>query len=248
MFNKLNINKIGDWIIRLIFTILFFTFIWGIYSYSNYLGIFNIKTINISGNSIVSKEEILNQLYLLENESSISIDISNQQEQVNVLDYVYSSQIYREFPSTIHVSIKERQPMLTMKFSDTTLVMDRTGMLLPFVEQFENNLFLPKTFYKKSFYTIKDNHVEIKSLYNTLNNVISSYSDLYFNISKVSSINNGMQFITFDDTNIYIKSEDIEMQMIILKNLEKTLGEHALISDYSSVDLRIPGQVIVREK
>jgi len=92
---------------------------------------FYIKTINVSGNGIVSRDEILNVCEL--NSKDINLYAFNAfSAEDNLLKnpYIKSVDFKRVFPDTLDISIIERKPCGYIPYTDTFLFMDDKGRIL----------------------------------------------------------------------------------------------------------------------
>ncbi len=92
--------------------------------------IFDIKQINVEGNSKLTSEEIISY-------SQIQLDINmfkmQKQESIEKIQsnpYVESASIARELPSTIKISIKERVPQYIIEIANGNAYIDSKGYIL----------------------------------------------------------------------------------------------------------------------
>lgn len=82
---------------------------------------FKIDTINISGNSRYTEQQVLSVLTVKLDDNLFASDLSKAEENLKQgLPYIYDVEIKREFPSTINVDIKEANIIYSVKNNDKT--------------------------------------------------------------------------------------------------------------------------------
>lgn len=96
------------------------------------LPIFNISQIEITGNSIVSTNEIMQKLDISENQNIHTFFPSAASKNIMENPYIMSAKITKEYPDKIVVDIVERIPRAYVKVKnmDTYLLIDEMGMVL----------------------------------------------------------------------------------------------------------------------
>lgn len=92
---------------------------------------FYIKTINVMGNGIVSRDEILSASSLTDGDTNLYAFNSFSAEN-NLLKnpYIESVHFSRHFPDTLDIIIKERKPCGYIPYTNTFLFMDNEGRIL----------------------------------------------------------------------------------------------------------------------
>ena len=92
---------------------------------------FYIKTINVIGNGIVSREEILKAASLSEGNTNLYAFNSFLSED-NLLKnpYIKTVSFSRHFPDTLDITIAERKPCGYIPYTNTFLFMDNEGRIL----------------------------------------------------------------------------------------------------------------------
>ncbi len=93
---------------------------------------FYIKTINITGNGIVSRDEILKILELSESNKTNLYAFNSYagKEKLFKNPYIKSVEFTRTFPDTLEISIIERKPCGYIPYTNTFLFMDDEGRIL----------------------------------------------------------------------------------------------------------------------
>ncbi|MQY64291.1 MAG: FtsQ-type POTRA domain-containing protein, partial [Calditrichaeota bacterium] len=73
----------------------------GILSYIQVIGVFDLRRIEVRGNNILTRAEVVDAMALPLVGSIFDVDLSAVQEQVEVLNYVYGVRLGRKFPHTL---------------------------------------------------------------------------------------------------------------------------------------------------
>lgn len=85
---------------------------------------FHIDTINISGNKIYDKDEILAQCTIDKGENLFLSDTDTAKQMLEQnLPYIYNAEITRELPYTIEIKITEATPAYSIKNKDKTFIL-----------------------------------------------------------------------------------------------------------------------------
>jgi len=94
--------------------------------------LFEIRQIEIIGNSTICAEDILGRSQLAEGQNMLAFSAGNVRTQVNQLPFVQTVSVVREFPDRVVISISERTPIANIRVahSATYLLIDDSGMVL----------------------------------------------------------------------------------------------------------------------
>ena len=93
--------------------------------------IFTVDSIEVKGNTHYSAEEIISMGHAVPGKNLIyKADKAVIQKYLEQNPYIKSAEVQRKFPSTIVISVKERTPVMAIKYDDDYLVLDREGILL----------------------------------------------------------------------------------------------------------------------
>lgn len=82
---------------------------------------FNIQTIEIFNNAIVSKEDILRAIKLSSNASFLTLDLEEIKKDIIKLDNIKNVDIKRKLPGKLTIEIDERNPLFTVSGLNTML-------------------------------------------------------------------------------------------------------------------------------
>ncbi|MBC8214596.1 MAG: FtsQ-type POTRA domain-containing protein [Candidatus Marinimicrobia bacterium] len=249
---KYTYNKVTDWIFRMIIGISVVVLIYGAISYSNYIDIYKNKSIIVSGNKFVKTEKILSQINIPKNESLFSLNLTDLQNRICELDFVYIANISRTFPSTIDVEIIERNPIAYLEFEDEYVVLDITGEILPFNDEVKEYYKLPIIAGDIEDINLAEGirqNTKLYRIYNLLNSINTEYNSFYSSLRKIE-ITKNLTILTngYYKTKIYMDFTQTHNQIAILKEFESTVQKYRDLSDYQYIDLRVHGQVIVKER
>lgn len=88
---------------------------------------FNIKKIEISGNSVVQDDQIRRALGTLEGENIFSVNLKNAKKNILSIGYVESAKIKRKLPSTIQVSVVEEVGVAYIKAEKGYVIITADG-------------------------------------------------------------------------------------------------------------------------
>lgn len=92
--------------------------------------IFNIETIEVLNNNIVSSEEIISLSELKTGENIFKFSKINVKDKIKENAYIESLQIHRKMPNTIQINIEEREPKYSVEFMGKYVYINTQGYLL----------------------------------------------------------------------------------------------------------------------
>ena len=164
---------------------------------------FKIDTINISGNSRYTEQQVLSVLTVKPDDNLFASDLSKAEENLKQgLPYIYDVEIKRGFPSTINVNIKEADIIYSVKNNDKTYtILDSDLKVLQsgIGEKPKNAIKIKKlgiTGALEGRIAEISNEQQKKDIL-ALTNVISDL-DLADKITEISSDNINMNYVVYD--------------------------------------------------
>ena len=93
--------------------------------------IFTVDSIEVKGNTHYSADEIISMGHAVPGKNLIyKADKAVIQKYLEQNPYIKSAEVNRKFPSTLVINVKERTPVMTIRYDDDYLVLDREGILL----------------------------------------------------------------------------------------------------------------------
>ncbi len=92
--------------------------------------LFNIETINVSGNTIVSSDEIISLSGIQKHSNLFRINKSGAIANLKTNAYVEDVFISRKLPNQINIEIEERVPKYMLQFADSYVYVNNQGYML----------------------------------------------------------------------------------------------------------------------
>ncbi len=163
------------------------------------LSYFNVATVKVINNSIVSSEEILNLANVNMGTNIFYIDFKNIRTNVLKNPYILKVEVKRKLPNTVIISVSERKAVFYGKLDNKYLVIDKNGVVLEERENISNmNLTSLEGF----------NFQEAK-----LGKVLPSKD-----MRKINDIGLITELITLNSSNIEITSVNLSDELNIIVN------------------------------
>lgn len=97
--------------------------------------IFNLQNVNITGNSVVSTEEILTSSGLIYNNSIFKINKASVSNKIKKNPYIESVNIKRKIPSTIDIEVIERETRFMLEFANAYVYINSQGYMLEIAQE-----------------------------------------------------------------------------------------------------------------
>ena len=92
--------------------------------------LFNIKNIEVEGNSKLSNERIISISTLQTHTNIFKFNTKLISEKIKENAYVNEAKITRKLPSTVKITIDERQPKYMLQFADSYVYINNQGYML----------------------------------------------------------------------------------------------------------------------
>ena len=92
--------------------------------------LFNIKKIEVQGNEIISKNEIISLSQIQLEENTFKLNKSQIKKQIKENAYRQSVIIVRNLPSEIVIKVEERKPAYLLEYAGSYIVIDKQGYML----------------------------------------------------------------------------------------------------------------------
>ena len=219
--------------------------IYSVQAYSFSIGLFNDCDIQISGNNYIDTARIEDEIYPLMSSSLLSINLTDIQDKLESMEYIEAVLVSRILPHTLIIHIVERSPILLLNVADKITFMDKKGTLLPANE---------KTIgiFQVTVLSILNDNEPIEKYLGDITQffqfLLAEYPIFYKNLSEGKIQAGVWEFYSDNNTTIYAYATSLINQLITLKYFENTVSAVRRLHDYSYIDLRINGQVIVKEK
>lgn len=92
--------------------------------------LFNIKKIEVQGNEIISKNEIISLSQIQLEENTFKLNKSQIKKQIKENAYIQSVIVVRNLPSEIVIKVEERKPAYLLEYAGSYIVIDKQGYML----------------------------------------------------------------------------------------------------------------------
>ncbi len=91
---------------------------------------FDIKQVNVTGNSRVSAQEIETASGITQGSNIFRVKLSSVRKRLEKISYVHSVRVKREFPNQISIEIEESQPVAAASYMGNYVLIDMYGKTL----------------------------------------------------------------------------------------------------------------------
>ncbi len=92
--------------------------------------LFDIKNIEVEGNSKLSKERVISVSTLQTHTNIFKFNPNVIKEKIKEIAYVNNVEVTRKLPSTVKITIDERQPKYMLQFADSYVYINNQGYML----------------------------------------------------------------------------------------------------------------------
>lgn len=89
-----------------------------------------VETIQVEGNDRLTKEEVAEASGLIIGQSMLSLDASAVEKAVNSNRYLKFVALYRDYPSTVILRVKENMPSAFIRYMGMLVIIDARGVVL----------------------------------------------------------------------------------------------------------------------
>ncbi len=242
----MHLNKVK--IIMLILIVLVAVFLCTV----RFIPIFNIKTIEIRGNEIVSKDSIIDLCGIDINSNLYGINKNHSINLIKSNAYIENVSISRKLPSTVIIEVEERKPLFVIQFEANFYYIDMHGNILdvkdhvqnlPVVEGFTTDLSKVKAGEKLS----QDDSLNLNLIYRILEIAKMKQIDTQISEIDVSNINDCKIVLASESKQAFIGDcSELDIRMDYLKAiLAQEAGNSGSI--FVNMDLN-KGKVYFREE
>ena len=198
------------------------------FNWSSFKKIYDIDEINIYGTNFFDQSIIEEKSDVLKSYNIFDSELENYKDEMLKFDHIIDCKISRKFPSTIDITIYEREPIALIS-SDELIILDSEGVCLP-VEYCDLSLPILSNFksnpelYPKGSTTASTNVLSsIKLMKFTKDN----YSIIYDNISEfVFNEDSEYEIILKNGrTRIFLGSQNLKLKIKYLESFQEALKE-----------------------
>lgn len=91
---------------------------------------FVVENVDISGNSFLTKSEIISTSTIINGESLILLSTKKTEDFINNLAWVEKVSVEKDWPNNVTVRIEERKPILALSYNGSFIIIDTNGIAL----------------------------------------------------------------------------------------------------------------------
>ena len=195
--------------------------------------IFNIKNINVTGNSKIDSEKIISLSGIEKGNNLFRINKTQISKQIKKNGYIEDIKIIRKLPDTIEINVIERVPGFQIKYGNGYVVINNQGYIIKISEESEELPFLEGMTTPEDKY-IETNRLAEEDLYklNTVLKIVSAAAsngiDSLITLIDISDINNVKLEFEEDEKTAYIGDcSNIETRMLWVKHIMEKEEDNA---------------------
>lgn len=195
------------------------------------LSLFDIKNIEVEGNKILKKEEIIKQSGI-KNKNLFRVSPKKISQRISSNPYIKSVKIEKNIPETVRLKVSERNKTFLLESGETYMLVDGEGVMLEDIGGKDAKLPLVKGFYVSSIEPGKNIFKEEEN----------ASLDIFINESKNIGILNNMEEINKNyqnEVNIKLKNKvsvdfgtlsDVKYKLGMLKKIMNDIEEKEIES------------------
>ncbi len=229
-------------------------FSYGVKVYSRAINLFGLERVVISGNSLLTQKAIANLADINFGSSLFRLPLDSIQARISTSPFVESVQVSRQFPRTLFIEVKEREPIAYLNLNGKFLCVDANKFVMPIPGKVGMGLPLPIfSGFNTSDSIVSDKVITTKKLtqmVNVLTEIKHDYPRFRSQISElICNRENDYTIYTSESaTKIYLGQTDLTQKIQLLEAFWNTLGHRRTWADYKYIDLRYRKQVVVHER
>ena len=235
-------------------SIIFFIVIIGLcvlsLNWADFKKIYEVKEVNIYGTTFFDQSIIEEKSNEMMSYNIFNSNLRKYKDEILNFDHIIDCKISRKFPTTIDITIYEREPIALIN-SNELVILDAEGVCLP-VEYCDLSLPILTNFksnpelYPRGSKTTSTNVLNSVAL---IRYTKDNYSMIYDEISEfVFNENSEYEIILKNGkTRIILGKKNLKDKIKYLSSFQETLKEEKNIKDFKYIDLRYSKQIIVKE-
>lgn len=220
------------------------------FNWANFKKIYNVKEVNIYGTTFFDQSIIQEKSNAMISYNIFNSELRKHKNEILNFDHIIDCKISRNFPSTIDITIYEREPVALIS-SDELIILDSNGVCLP-VEYCDLSLPILTNFksnpelYPKGSTTASTNVLNsvvlMKYTKDNFSMIYDEISEFVFNEDSEYEI-----ILKNGKTRIILGSNKLQDKIKYLNSFQETLKDEKNIKDFKYIDLRFDKQIIVKE-
>lgn len=226
----------------------------GAMAYTREAAVFNLERVEVRGNNILTRAELVEALDLDLTTSLFELPMRDLQARVEAVGYVYGVRIGRTFPHTLFLDVVENRPLAYVAGPEEFYVLTAEGVALP-LPHGRMELELPTIAGIDSASAALQagnvgGHPQLGNIYQVLRYMEISHPRLLAQLSELVVGENGDVTLYLAETSTAVKLSGAEMRQSIalLDAFLTTIRGKKNLRDYAYIDLRYKHQIVVKER
>ena len=225
----------------------------GAMDYMRDAGVFNLERVEVRGNDILTRAEVVEALDLALTASLFDLPLSDLQTRVENLGYVYGVRLGRTFPHTLFVDVVENRPLayvagpeyyvLTAEGRALPLPHGRMELELPTIADIDSSL---------SALEAGDvsGHSQLAHISRVLQYMDSSHPRLFAQLSElvVGADDEVTLYLAENSTEVKLSGTGMRQSIDLLDAFLVAVRGKRSLKDYAYIDLRFKRQIVVKER
>lgn len=245
---KIRKRKIKRIITAFFFVIVFI--LWGIYALLK-SDLLNLENIEVHGNEVLSKEEIIEAGRLSFNRNILQFKLSDIENYIASHPFIKEANVKRKLPKTLIITVREREKYAIIPYMGSYIYIDQDKVVLQSSDNYlAEDLVLITGVEFESFKLGDKADIKNPMLLNTTMEIIDA-SKIVNSAEMISEINIGQEnyikLITFDGIEVLLSNTaDPAYTMLALKEVLTNIYTRNI--NNVIVDMRYKGQISIRNR
>jgi cell division protein FtsQ len=194
---------------------------------------FKLEDVVVEGRMRTDKGLIIKKLGLTRDSPLLSINLAEAKTKLEELSWIKSVRVERRFPDTLFIRISEKEPVALWVNQAKTYLLDRDGEMVETQES-----------HKYKNLLIVTGHNAPQEI-GKLVAILEKFPDLKARVTTATNLRASRWDIRLDDSlDIKLPEKEAERALAYLLDLEKS--HHLMEKKIMTIDLRLPGQMILR--
>jgi len=206
---------------------------------------FQIKNININGNSFLTKNLIKEQIKI-NNKTILNIDLKKLKKQLIQNNYIQDAKIYIELPNNLNIDIKEITPIAVIEEDKKIFFIDKKLNLIPIDIEALNHFTNIPVITNQS-----DKNINLNLSGQIVIKILDNATNIYNKLNELRYYNNKTKLYIGENTEIIINNQTIKKDLNKLLSFNNQFIKKNNISideKYKKINLTIKNQIITLEK
>ena len=209
---------------------------------------FHVRKIEISGNELLSEQEILQLGGLGLHESIWKLDLGKVTEGISTNPFIANVEVKRKLPDKLRIEVQEKQPVALLNFKGKFLCVDQEGLVLPSKPNKHYDLpVLSGNFDSRVEIGNRAEEKGVKQGLFFINQIREDRPGLYSQISELV-VGKPMGLILYTKERgvpVWVGKEGYKRKIRYLEAILKRVKNEKILSQIKYIDLRFRGRIFV---